>query len=256
MNCKLNSSAGTYDANGGRRVYVPACLANETLTNGQCVPNPVPATDNNFSDAATQPITDAAATDLAHQNQPVPVEKPSFAPVDVALGQPYLDPVSNRMVQDRVRIEQIDKTGDPTLTKVTPYRVDAGNVPGQTTAPAVLPEATKDETIVNTASGQNGQTDPAKQQTDCDKLPNSLGCLDVGDAPTEESLQNQSVQFNVSPVSIGTGQCHADIPIVTSHGSYVLSFKPFCDAAGWLKPVILALAWFVAAGIVAGAIKE
>lgn len=221
------------------------CPLGYTLQSGVCnLTNPqnLPVPESKWNEVIAEPLPDAVAQQLSRADVALPVEAPTFSPVDAPLGEPRLDPITGRMVQDRVRITQPNATS--TLADVVPYTIDAGNVPQQTAAPEAA--TTKLET---------GEAPDSK--TDCDKYPNSVACLDASDTPPNENLSTENRPFAVTPVSIGgAGTCRADFRIASSHGTFYIKTQPLCDAAGWLKPVILALAYLAAAKIISASVRE
>lgn len=204
-------------------------------------PMSVPATEADFEVLAVDTLPDAAAQQLYDAGQPVPIEAPILnpAPVDQPLGSPYVDPRTGKTVQPRVRVTPDPTAEDPFRVRIDPYTVEVAPapapVPGEP-APLPLEEQPKDPCLEN---------------------PDRVGCLNTGN-PDDVSLDNYSVPFTVNPVSVGgAGACPPD-SVLTVHGGQQVTVRlgPICDAAIWLRPLVLALAWFSAAYIIAGAVKE
>jgi len=250
--CNVGGRGSGYSTYSFSLVRQATCYSGYTLVSGQCVgaPTQVAATESDFTTAGTHPITDAAAEQLAEAGVAMPVQNPVFDPVDVPLGEPRLDPVANRKVQDRVRVEQTDPVSNPDLASVTPYTVDAGAVPGQTEAPPVLPEYNGDETV-------SGSEPALDVQTDCDKYPEASGCKELGTPDDTVNLETQNPSMTVNPLSFGGGQasCPPDKVVSVSGQSISIPYGHMCSLAGWIKPILLAIAWFVAASIVAGSVR-
>ena len=132
--------------------------------------------------------------------------------------------------------------GSTTITTTTTNNYDGSTSTSSVTYPAgtTVPD-------VPTSS-----TKPADdKQTECDKNPDKVGCAKLGDAPADPTLGTKSiVPTSITPVTIGgNGTCPADVPL--PHGA-AFSWQPACDFASGLKPIILAMAWIAAAGIVLG----
>jgi len=198
------------------------------------------AIESDFTEVASHPIPDGAVQELARADVPMPVNEPVLAqtPQVVDYGSPYVDPVTGKTVQTKTRITPDPTDADPYNVRIESYNVEVSPAPAPVEGePVPVP---KDEQ----------PTDP------CLDNPNRLGCMDAG-SPEDVELETQAAPFSVNPLSIGgAGACPPD-PVIATHGfSMVLKLGPICDAAGWLRPLVLALAWFSAALIVGGAVRE
>lgn len=121
-------------------------------------------------------------------------------------------------------------------TSVTTNKDGAGSVIGTETSTGTDPSAKPKE------------DDP---ETDCEKFPESAGCLELGTPPGDEPVGESSVGSNsITPVSVGSsGTCPGD---VTLPKGQVFSWAPACNFAAKLRPILIALAWLSAAFIVLG----
>lgn len=246
---EANASGAEYRCSGNFYQMVTASRYCTGTTLGalpdgsNCAPvtQSAPATEADFAAAAAKPVPDAVAQQFYDAGQPLPIDAPVLnpAPVDKPLGNPYVDPRTGKTVQPKVRVTPDPTADDPFRVRVDPYTVEVAPapvpVPGEP-APLPIEEQPKDPCLEN---------------------PDRVGCLDTGN-PDDVSLDNYSVPFTVNPVSVGgAGACPPD-SVLTVHGGQQVTVKlgPICDAAIWLRPLVLALAWFSAAYIIAGAVKE
>lgn len=98
----------------------------------------------------------------------------------------------------------------------------------------------------------------------CDKYPEAIGCSDfgtVGDAEEildnkfdfQKVLREKKVPFNAA------AQCPPDLPAPFALFGYSqvvsISFKPFCDFAALMRPMILLISAVFAGAIFMGAFK-
>lgn len=207
---------------------------------GSSTPQYVPATEADFAPLATAPLPDAVANELAPKGVALPMENPQFNPpyVDEPLGEPYVDPVTGKRYQDKARItpQSDGKTADVQTNK---QEVDEAGEP-----------------VTDPATGV--EKPPEKQDDFCKQNPDSLACMEKGE-PDELDLETRSIGSMVSPVSVGgAGHCMADktLAMATMGRSITFTYKPICDLASMVRPLILALAWLLAGWIMVGAVKE
>lgn len=209
-------------------------------SSNSCVPTPIPATQAAWDNVAASPLSDAAATELATAGNPVPLQNPDFDPdyVDVPLGEPYVDPVTGKRYQDGARVtpHSDGKTADVQTKK---QEVDEEGDPA--TDPTTGVEAP-----------------PEKQDEFCKQNPDSIACMEKGETD-ELDLETRSIGGMVSPIAVGgAGHCMADktLALATMGRSITFTYKPICDLASMVRPLILALAWLLAGWIMIGAVKE
>ena len=218
------------------------CASGYSLSGGVCVPDAqaVPATESDFTAAGASSMPDPVAQELARANVPIPVSDPVLdqTPKVEDYGTPFVDPVTGKTVQTKTRITPSPTPGDPYNVRIESYNVEV--------APAPVPDPGDPVPV------------PADEQPKdpCLDNPDRVGCLNAG-SPEDSDLSTWELPFSLTPVSIGgAGACPPD-PVFTAAGqSFTIAYKPMCDAAAWLKPLILALAWFSAAGIIAGTVRE
>lgn len=223
-------------------LYQGYCVSGYTMVASQCVPDnsTAPATESDFTNAGSGQIPDNVAQQLAQADVLMPVSAPVLnpAPKTEDYGNPYVDPVTGKTVQTKTLITPDPSADDPYKVRVESYNVEIAPAPAPVLGdPVPVP---KDE----------------QPKDPCLDNPNRLGCMDGG-TPEDVQLDTQAAVFSVNPIAVGgAGACPPD-PVIGAHGfSMVLKLGPICDAAGWLRPLVLALAWFSAALIVGGAVRE
>lgn len=135
--------------------------------------------------------------------------------------------------------------------KTTTCTGDTCTTKTETTTTITNPDGT-------TSTSVGVTTETSDKGTYCEKNPKSQACtgeasgddIDFGNVPEEGALTEQSrgVQ-SVTVIDLpSNASCPSDIRLPV--GS--LSWGPICDAASWLKPLILAFAWLSAGLIVIG----
>jgi|GEM_PF-4151533 len=89
--------------------------------------------------------------------------------------------------------------------------------------------------------------------TDCEKYPDSLGCMIFGDPPASEQVPEQTRDLELQPGPVfGGGSCPANLHVSISGRSVtVLNMaQPCAWIEGYIKPVILLMAAISAVFIV------
>lgn len=240
-NVYCNPGSALAQVFGIRRTTIGTCPAGSTLTNGVCVIAPRLATETDFTNASAQPLTNPAAQELARANLPVPVNQPVLNPTPVVspIGDPYIDPVTGQTIQPYVKVTPSPTVDDPARVDIIPFNKEiAAADPAKAETGAIAPKA---------------EAPP----TDCDKYPNSLGCIDAGESTDDQTLQTKDVALSLTPVSVGdAGSCPATKTFTHAGTSYSFSYAPICTGATLIKPVVLAIAWLLAAYIVIGTVRE
>lgn len=210
-------------------VYVrTASLMSRNPVNTSVAPS-----EADWAQPAANPLPDSAASELAGKSVPLPLEAPKLDPVDVPLGDPYVDPKTGKRYQDKARVtpDSQAKSADVQSYK---QEVDANNQP--VTDPATQAPVAPEE-----------QTDPCKLN------PDAAGCkpLDEAEAPDLEKKENP---FSLNPVS-GFGADNASCPapqtLFTKGGQTITwDWGKFCGFAQGIRPLIIGFAWLSALMIV------
>lgn len=88
----------------------------------------------------------------------------------------------------------------------------------------------------------------------CEKYPDAAACAKLGEVADTEQLGERSVGMASLPsVTFASNtQCPADVQLPKGA---VFKWAPICDAMGWLRPVVLAMAYLAAGLMVAGALR-
>lgn len=73
------------------------------------------------------------------------------------------------------------------------------------------------------------------------------------EGPVEVSEWTPTDSYNSG---LGNGSCPADVPIAISNATFSFSYGPFCTLAGYLRPLVIALAYITAGFILIGASRR
>jgi hypothetical protein len=204
------------------------------------VTNPAQEADFAVPSAQTT-LPDGVATEAAPKiAEGLPLNPPTVpsTPTVVAIGDPYIDPVTGQTKQPYVKVTPSPTAEDPLRVDIQMFEKEvAPPDPAKAETGAIAPEAGEPK-------------DP------CLENPNRMGCLDAGD-PSDEQLQTQNVPFSLTPVTVGdAGSCPATKTFTHAGSTYSFSYAPICNGATLIKPVVLAIAWLLAAYIVLGTLRE
>ena len=119
------------------------------------------------------------------------------------------------------------------------------NTSGSTTSTTTKTNPDGSTTKTTTTSGATGTCN----QSD---MKGTAGCAQLGDIPDVPDLPTDTVDagsFTERAPFADSGQCPADI-VITS--TLKVSFLPLCNASSMIRPVLLTIAWLVAAYIMRG----
>jgi hypothetical protein len=236
---------------GALASQVNTCVSGYVYNNGKCSPDPnagsVPTTDADWNKGLTYPVPPQVASDLSAKKVPIPVDvKPKVdpatgkpAPVQVSLGDPYVDPVTGKRYRDVAVITPNSDGKTATLTTAR-QEVDANGNP-----------------VTDPATG--GGKPPEKQEDPCSGHETRMGCMEQGEVPEGPELQEQKINVSITPDAgwgPDMGSCPADIPLSFMGHAFGMSWSGICSFASMIRPIVLAMAWLGAALIVVGASKQ
>lgn len=224
--------------------YRPTCPAGTTNNGTQCVGAAVPAGQADWDAVAAKPLPEAVKQELAGKGVPLPLQNPEFDPIPqtVPLSNPYPKPGGQpgETVRD--------------VAKVTPAPNEQVKI-----EPVVEPVTGPNGDPI-TPTNPDGSTNPdaaSEEKPDfCIENPDALACWKEGE-PENAELEKVTAGTSITPVNIGGGGSCPDSKTVNYMGAnLVISFTPICTAAGWIHPIVIALAWLSAGFILVGAFKQ
>lgn len=208
-------------------------------------PNPVvPAVEADFAPLETAPLPDDVAEELAPKAVPLPLENPQFDPTPqiIPLSDPYPKPGGQpgETVKDVAKVTPAPNETAKIETQVQPVTDAAGN-PVPTTNPD---------------GSTNPDAAPEEKSEFCVDNPDALACWKEGDRE-DVDLEKVTAGASITPVTVGgAGSCPAAKSVNYMGANLQISFTPICTAAGWINPIVLALAWLSAGFILIGAFKQ
>lgn len=105
------------------------------------------------------------------------------------------------------------------------------------------------DTTTTTTTGSPTPQDPADP---CTADPSRLGCLKLGEPPDDKvPKNNKTVTFTPEVLGLG-GSCPA--PVQLPHGQQI-SYQTVCDGVVQARPLIIAMGFLMAGGIMLGALR-
>ncbi|MCQ8130465.1 virulence factor TspB C-terminal domain-related protein [Methylomonas rivi] len=164
----------------------------------------------------------------------------------------YHDPATGHPVTEETTEHtdyKVEKTGPNQLDvkpNVTTTLNITDNITNTTTTTTNITEITPSEATTETPP-----------ETDCDKYPDAVGCLELGDTGTPEELQTINVDVSINPASWGSGSCPADVAVAGHFmtGAFV-SYAPVCQFLSSLAPALIGLGWLIAGWFVLGGVRD
>jgi len=194
-------------------------------------------------------ITDAVTA----TNQPIPEQTTIGKPSPLTLSGPSTSPGP---------VETITHAdGTKTVTTTTFTNTYTDNTVTQTST-TTISTVNIDNSVTNisttTTTNEPSPAEPSSkdnQPTDCDKIPDSIGCSKFGDPPASDPLNRRSVPLDITPLSFAGGSCPPPVTFTALGVQRQFSYSPLCDKLIYIKYLILALAGFFAAYVLADSFK-
>ena len=188
-----------------------------------------------------------------------PVEVPEIQPMFVPTGNPVPNPKYDPSAAPSPENQPFVQPGvkvTPAPTPSSPWQVDLQPVNRPTDSPTPKPDPVQDPLPNPDGSGNNDKPrDPEKDSQDlCEKYPDILACQKLDEPEDPGKLKVQEVDFNFQPESGFAGS--ASCPAPTTVKNLTISWQPFCNSLGMIRPFLLAMAWLSAAFIMLGARRE
>lgn len=203
---------------------------------GQPIPvDPVPVMNPPVSPQSNTPVGPGVAPAPTLPTQPLRIADGEPIPIPNTSPQQYTQPW-----QEIVHAPTADD----------PYRVDVRPITTTVTTP------TAPTVPVTVPAPTTGNPSPGTSTlTDCDKYPNSLGCMPVGSPPPDGTIptQTRTITQQQGPSFGGAGVCPANL-MVSVHGQSIKALdmaQPCSWIVNYIKPILLLLAAISAVFIVA-----
>jgi len=261
--CSIRTSYGYYPSGQPKRIQcsggtqfpvafdvwcvAPAVLLPDGVTCGDKPPPisgpPIPATDTDmeqaFDDwAAANPSRAPELAEDAAKSVPIPGPPVAWTGPDSVPGESGTSTTTG-------------PEGTTTTTKETVHDLDYGNpgvdditVTDRETTTTHHPDGststtTSTTTGTSTATGDNGGSPPPPPPDVCKVNPKASGCAELGEMEdTTWETHDVSVDLTITPT---TGQCPASIPLDILGTTHQLSWRPVCDFAEGIAPIIRAM---------------
>ena len=242
--CRYSTNGTSYNAQrdiGAGTVTVPNCSGAAPDSNGECPDGTqAPATQadaDTIAQTMPAPVPDAVANE-AQEFVPLPQALPEVQPSRIPTGAP----VPQGTEPETYRQPVTDITPAPTTNE--PWRVDA--------TPREIVGSSP--TGVTDVQHLDGSQDPATEEETpglCDQYPDIVACQQLGDPPSDDVPSRvEAVQY--VPESIGgSSGCPAPIPM----GDHQLTFTELCDNLTSIRPLVIALGFFIAAMVIVNALR-
>lgn len=188
-----------------------------------------------------------------------PVEAPEIQPMFIPTGNPVknpaYDPAKPTSPQNQPWLQPGVKLS-PAPTPSSPWNVDLQPVNRPVDNPNPSPDPVVDPVPNPDGSGDTDKPrDPEKDQRDlCEKYPDIIACQKLEAPEDNVKLPVKEVDFNFAPESgyAGSAVCPPPIVVSVAGETISISWQPFCDSLNMIRPMMLAMAWLMAAFILIG----
>lgn len=205
-----------------------------------------------FPKVALDAVLDADQ-EPANGQQEIEMPSPQTVPGESKTStKQYFDPATGHPVTEETTEQtdyKVEKTG-PNQLDVKPTTSTTVNITDNVT------NVTTTTTNISETSPTEASTE-TEPQTDCDKYPDAVGCLELGDTGTPDELQTSNVDASINPASWGSGSCPADVAVAGHFmtGAF-FSYAPVCQFLSSLAPALIGLGWLIAGWFVLGGVRD
>lgn len=185
----------------------------------------------------------------------VPEIQPMFIPTGNPVKNPAYDPAKPTSPDNQPWLQPGVKLS-PAPMPSSPWNVDLQPVNRPVESPNPNPDPVVDPVPNPDGSGDTDKPrDPDKDQRDlCEKYPDIIACQKLEAPEDSVKLPVKEVDFNFAPESgyAGSAVCPPPIVVSVAGETISISWQPFCDSLNMIRPMMLAMAWLMAAFILIG----
>lgn len=188
-----------------------------------------------------------------------PVKAPEIQPMFIPTGNPVKNPAydpAKPTSPDNQPWLQPGVKLSPAPTPSSPWNVDLQPVNRPVDNPNPSPDPVVDPVPNPDGSGDADKPrDPEKDQRDiCEKYPDILACQKMEVEDDNLKLPVKDVDFSFTPESgfAGNAVCPPDTVVTVSGYTVAVPWSKFCDSLEMIRPMMLAMAWLMAAFILIG----
>lgn len=188
-----------------------------------------------------------------------PVELPEIQPMFIPTGNPVKNPAydpAKPTSPDNQPWLQPGVKLSPAPLPSSPWNVDLQPVNRPVDSPTPNPNPVVDPVPNPDGSGNTDKPrDPEKDERDlCEKHPDIIACQKLEAPEDNVKLPVKEVDFNFAPESgyAGSAVCPPPIVVSVAGETISISWQPFCDSLNMIRPMMLAMAWLMAAFILIG----
>jgi hypothetical protein len=140
------------------------------------------------------------------------------------------------------------KTTTTTATHPITY---SGNTVSHSTVNNTTTNITNNVTNVTTNETKTEEVKDDKQPDQCQKYPNTIGCKEFDFDTPDGEIPKKQIDVSWSPVDLGLGGGACPAPVQIGPDKQ-FSYQATCDNLGLIKPMVLAIAFFVGGMIIFG----
>ena len=221
--------------------FFPSDLENDLLTQLDTSPEIAPQVLDQTFENGVDVETDTATID--------DISPSSISSDTTVSSEEYVDPqTGNPTTKQTERAKQIQLEPGPQSGTDTPTIKITETVTETVTTTDNTTNTTNIITKTETNEGNQPPDEPTEPpKTDCELFPNSIGCSEYGSVPDNVNPEIVELDYDLQPTYDEAGYCPEPINVNLSALAVSIPLDHVCNFAIKIKPVILALAWLVAA---------
>ncbi|MFZ3082416.1 virulence factor TspB C-terminal domain-related protein [Rhodoferax ferrireducens] len=202
---------------------------------------------------SSSPLSPSSSTVSGSPSSPFPDHGPVTTPKTTTTTSTY-NPTTDQTTSQDVTSQDAAKqtTTSTNITNIT-NTSSSSSVTNNTTNVTNVTNTTTNMPLAPTKTDTVTEKPVEDKRSECEKSPDTLGCMKVDDVPTDKvPTKTVTITWAEENLGLGAGSCPAPTPFHTALGDYSLDLTQYCSAiTSYVRPLVLLFSLLAAFFIVA-----